>query len=187
MAALVSHQAFRHQTAFFSCLHGNIFLPPPRVLPSGRETRSLSQCHHRKISIFHRTANITVSLTIRRRHLLLLSPRTASHQRPGEQRWPLLQVADVPGLHLPHPALQRAQRLHLLLLPLLVSDRHSCVCVRARGHAESLTLSPCRTVGMHPETLRFFSFTAVVLVPHIIGKTLQKESSGSTLVSSLTN
>lgn len=28
------------------------------------------------------------------------------------------------------------------------------------------------TVGMHPETFRFFSFTAVVLVPHIIGELL---------------
>lgn len=40
--------------------------------------------------------------------------------------------------------------------------------------APTLLLSlPLRTVGMHPDTLRFLCFTAVVLVPHIIGELIR--------------
>lgn len=40
--------------------------------------------------------------------------------------------------------------------------------------APTLLLSlPLRTVGMHPDTLRFLCFTAVVLVPHIIGEQIR--------------
>lgn len=33
--------------------------------------------------------------------------------------------------------------------------------------------SPLRIVGMHPDSLRFLCFTAVVLVPHIIGELIR--------------
>lgn len=32
---------------------------------------------------------------------------------------------------------------------------------------------PLRTVGMYPEVLRFLCFTAVVLVPHVIGEPIK--------------
>lgn len=48
-----------------------------------------------------------------------------SHRWSGESGWALQQMANVLGLHLPHPALQHPQRLHLHLLPLLVGCEHA--------------------------------------------------------------
>lgn len=48
-----------------------------------------------------------------------------SHRGSGESGRALQQMANVLGLHLPHPALQHPQRLHLHLLPLLVGCEHA--------------------------------------------------------------
>lgn len=100
-------------------------------------------------------------------------------------------MANVLGLHLPHSAPQHPECLHLHLLPLLVGHKLDVfLCWRWKKHIYPLKdfgfivinvspvcLSlPCfalRTVGMHPEGLRFLCFTAVVLVPHVIGEPIK--------------
>lgn len=56
--------------------------------------------------------------------------------------------------------------------------RKDCICAPLPSptfvFAPTLLLSlPLRTVGMHPDTLRFLCFSAVVLVPHIIGEPIR--------------
>lgn len=110
-------------------------------------------------------------------------------------------MANVLGLHIPHPAPQYPKCRHLHLFPLLVGRKclhlllgqHTlCVFVWGMQAAQSTVQGfhishihiqpffmnysvciPLRTVGMHPDSLRFLCFTAVVMVPHIIGEMIR--------------
>lgn len=92
------------------------------------------------------------ALCVNAAYICALSHSHAGHRRPGEPGRPLQQVADVPGLRLPHPALQHPQCLHLHLLPLLVgtgrwrqqgssTGRHCAIDIK--GHLPDAFIQIC--------------------------------------------